>query len=63
MQALVCGPMQRCMEACFTGGETSLQVDKACFIEGAHARAKTRKLSSSRFTLEHAKWKLIQEKQ
>jgi hypothetical protein len=63
MQALVCGPMQRCMEACFTGAETSLQVDKACFIEGARTLAKMRKRSSTRFVLEHTKWKLIQEKQ
>jgi hypothetical protein len=63
MQAFVCGPMQRRIETRFIGGETSLQVDKASFIEGARTHAKTRERSSSMFMLEHAKRKLIQEKQ
>jgi hypothetical protein len=63
VQAFACGPMQRCIEACFIGGETSLQVDKASFVKGARMHAKTREQSSSSFMLQHAKWKLIQEKQ
>jgi hypothetical protein len=40
--ALACGPKQHCIEVCFTGRETSLQVDKAPVIEGANRRATMR---------------------
>jgi hypothetical protein len=39
--AIACGLAQRCIEARFVGGETSLHVDKAPFIESACGCAKT----------------------